>query len=147
MRTVSFQRVVLLTAASGGLWSIIALVLGGALFGRIIWGGVAIAPFVGVAMGFASVKFPSNVVQRSLFSLFSLYVAAALFGVGMGTYDVLVGQSSGVGWRRIPSGVILQAVLATLWGITFTGYLVILWPLTYANHHLLSRVWLRVKSR
>ena len=41
--------------------------------------------------------------------------------------------------HRIPHGVMLQAVLAVLWGLTFTGYFVVLWPLAYLNHSLLGR--------
>jgi hypothetical protein len=109
---------------------------------EIIWGGVAIAPLIGLCMGFASSRFPSTgAVRRALFSLASLYVAAALFGLGMGIYDLITGQNSGEGWQRIPSAVVLQAAVATLWGITLTGYFIVLWPLCHGNHHLLSREW------
>jgi hypothetical protein len=71
-----------------------------------------------------------------LFSLASLYVAAAIFGLGMGVYDLATGR----GGRRA-TGVVLQTVSATLWGLTVPGYFIVLWPLAYANHAFLARVW------
>ena len=109
---------------------------------RVIWGGVILAPFIGFAAGFASALFPAQGrIRKALFSLVSLYVAAAMFGLGMGVYDLVTGQNSGDGWRRIPTAVVLQAAMATLGGLTFTGYFLMLWPLSYANHSMLSRVW------
>lgn len=134
-------RIILLSVASGGVWAAIAVVLGGAMR-PIIWGGVLLAPFIGLAAGFASAVFPSEGrFYKALFSLVSLYTAAAIFGLGMGVYDLLTGQNSGDGWQRIPSAVIVQASMATLWGLTFTGYFIVLWPLAYINHRMLARAW------
>jgi len=140
------RQVILLSAASGTVWAGIAVLLGWPMFSGIVWGGVAVAPLIGVLVGCGAARFPTGLLPRALFSLLSLYVAAALFGAGMGAADLLVGQNSGPGWRTIPSAVILQNVAATLWGITFTGYLFLLWPLSYANHHLLSQAWGAAKS-
>ena len=68
-------------------------------------------------------------------TLLSLYVAAALFGLGVGVYDWLAVDIP----NRIPYAVVVQAVLAFLWGLTFSGYLVLFWPLAYLNHWLLDR--------
>lgn len=134
-------RIIVLSVASGVFWAAIAMVLGRPM-SRVIWGGVVLAPFIGLGAGFASALFPSEGrIRKAMFSLASLYVAAALFGLGMGVYDLLTGQNSGDGWRRIPSAVVIQAAMATLWGLTFTGYFIVLWPLAYANHSMLSRVW------
>jgi hypothetical protein len=134
-------RIIMLSLASGVFWAAVAMVLGRPM-SRVIWGGVVLAPFIGLGAGFASAFFPSaGVVRKAMFSLVSLYVAAALFGLGMGVYDLLTGQNFGDGWRRIPSAVVIQAAMATLWGLTFTGYVIVLWPLPYANHSMLSRAW------
>jgi hypothetical protein len=79
-------------------------------------------------------------LARALLALVSLYVAAAFFGVAIGLYDVLAGVNSGSGHARIPSAVVIQSVLAVLWGLTFTGYVLILWPLAYLNHVFLATV-------
>ena len=69
-------------------------------------------------------------------SLVGLYVAVSLFGLAVGVYDLATGDIE----HRIASAVVIQAVLGVLWGVTFTGYVVILWPLAYLNHILLWRV-------
>jgi len=66
---------------------------------------------------------------------------ALIFGLGMGLYDLLTGANPGKGSHRIPSAVVIQAVIGTLWGLTFTGYFVVLWPLSYMNHEMLSSAW------
>ena len=132
--------IIALSVASGVFWAAVAVVLGRPM-GRLTWGGVILAPFIGLGAGFASAWFPSESrVRRAVFSLASLYLATAVFGLGMGVYDLLTGQNSGTGWR-IPSAVVLQAAMAALWGLTFTGYVIVLWPLSYANHLMLSRAW------
>ncbi|TMQ52315.1 MAG: hypothetical protein E6K74_12485 [Candidatus Eisenbacteria bacterium] len=36
--------------------------------------------------------------------------------------------------RKLPaSAVILQSAVGFLWGLTFMGYIVVLWPLSYLN--------------
>jgi hypothetical protein len=137
----TIHRVVLVSVASGTGWAAVALLLGRPM-AHIIWGGIVLAPLIGLAAGFASRYFPARgIVRRSVFSLASLYVAAALFGVGMGAYDLWTGPNFAQGSQRIPSAVVIQAMLATLWGLTFTGYVFILWPLSYANHSLVSKIW------
>jgi hypothetical protein len=141
IRIGKIPKVVLLSAVFGMVWGAIALMLGASLR-PVIWGGVFLAPFIGVGAGFASVLFPAEGrFRRALFSLVSLYVAAAIFGLGIGVYDLATGQNVGDGWQRIPSAVVLQGAAATLWGLTFTGYFILLWPLSHANHSILSRLW------
>lgn len=140
------RKVVLLSAVSGAVWAAIALLLGWRVFRGTIWGGVAVAPLIGVLAGFGASHFPTGPLPRALFSLLSLYIAAALFGGGIGTAALLVGPNSGPGWQAIPAAVLVQNVVATLWGITITGYLVLLWPLSHVNHHLLSQAWAAAKG-
>jgi hypothetical protein len=132
-------RIIWLSLASGVVWAAIAIGLAGPWL-RSIWGGVLLAPFIGIAAGLASAAFPRDGgLRRALFSLVSLYTAAVIFGVGCGVYDVLTGQHVADGWRRLPSAPVIEAVLATLWGLTFTGAFIVLWPLAYLNHVLLAR--------
>ena len=134
-------RIILLSLASGAVWAGIATVLGEPMH-PIILGGVLLAPFIGLAAGLSSAIFPAEGrLGKALFSLVSLYTAAAIFGLGMGLYDLVTGQNSGDGWRRIPSAVVIQAAIATLWGLTFTGYFIVLWPLAYVNHAILAHAW------
>jgi hypothetical protein len=129
----------LFSLASGCLWALIALTLGYRAFGPSIWGGILAAPLIGLLMGVSSAWFDTRWQGgRALFSLVSLYVAASLFGFAMTLYDLFV---RGIG--PAPSlENLLSGIAATLWGITFTGYFAILWPLAYLNHRLL---WLRLE--
>ena len=104
----------------------------------IIWGGIAVSPLIGLAVG--ALYRPANKLSgpaRVTMSLFTLYVAAALFGLAAGLLDALLGLPGGK--PRQVGEVIYQTIVGTLWGITFTGYVVILWPLAYFNHRLVSR--------
>lgn len=130
-----------LCAASGCAWAIIAWVIGQHLPG-IVWGGIVVAPLIGIAAGaIYRPAYGSHVVARVAMSLLTLYVSTALFGLAVGTFDAVRGLPGG--GSRDTLEVISQGVFATLWGITFTGYVVVLWPLAYLNHRLVGRLaWL-----
>ena len=126
---------ILVYGACGCIWALIANVLAGG----IVWGGMLASPFIGVLVGVLVERLHAlSPPRRVLVSLASLYLAACLFGVAVGVYDLLTGVNAGPGWRRIPSAVVIQSLLGVLWGLTFTGYVLLLWPLSYANHLL---VW------
>jgi hypothetical protein len=132
---------------SGCVWGGIAYLLGGPL-DRLVWGGIVVSPLIGLAVGRAAacLRPSSNPAKlgsrlgsklgRAFVSLAGLYIAASLFGLAVGVYDLATGDSE----HRIASAVVIQSVLGVLWGVTFTGYVVILWPLAYLNHTLLWRL-------
>ena len=72
---------------------------------------------------------------RALHALAALYLAAALFGLAVGVADLVLLDAPG----RRPIAVVLQSVQGVLWGLTFTGYVLLLGPLSYANHALVAR--------
>ncbi len=57
----------------------------------------------------------------------TLYGAATLFGLVLGVGAVF-SKAPGQNME-----VFIEPVLTTLWGITFTGYFVALWPLAYVT--------------
>ena len=125
-----------LSVLSGCVWAVIAYVLSFGAFGSIIVGGLIASPFIGLLVGMLyrpAYKLPK--VDQFFLSLVTLYLAAAVFGLAVGFYDAY--------WRAIPnrmsSEVILQAVISAVMGITFTGLVLLLWPLAFLNHRLLSR--------
>lgn len=126
---------VLLSLASGAVWGLIGYALGSSAFGSAIWGAVLASPLIGVVIGwsFRSIHGLST-TARVFASLLSLYMAVTLFGLAIGLADLARG-----GAHQIAAEVVLQAVPAALWGVTFTGYFLILWPLAYLNHRLLER--------
>jgi hypothetical protein len=115
------------------VWGVIGHVLGTDAFPAAARGGLYASPFIGLIIGLSFKRAGSfHVIGKVLFSLLSLYLAASLFGLAVGMYDALRDIPD-----RIPSAVVIQAVLAYLWGLTFLGWVVILWPLAFLNHTLL----------
>jgi len=123
-----------LSAASGLAWALIAWLVGYRAFGHQIWGGIVIAPLIGILI--ARLSSPLREKPRwvqIVGSLFFLYVAASCFALGMA---ILSPVHAPRGVRM--SALLMQSVLAVLWGLTFGGYALVLWPLSYLNHRL---VW------
>ena len=132
-------------AGMGCAWAIVAVVFGHPI-GWLIWGGILISPLIGIAMGLIAEQFSgwSSLGGRLLVSLLSLYSSAALFGLGVGALDWFTGTNSGDGWRRIPIEVLRGSILGVWWGLTFTGYFLLLWPLSHASHIF---VWTRAGNQ
>jgi hypothetical protein len=129
-------RLVLLSLASGVVWGAIALGLGYSWMQQRVWGGVLVAPLIGLAVGIAARGFDRRPGWlRALHALAALYLAAALFGLAVGVADLVLLDAPG----RRPIAVVLQSVQGVLWGLTFTGYVLLLGPLSYANHALVAR--------
>jgi hypothetical protein len=124
-----------LSALSGCGWGLIAYIIGHAAMGHRIWGGIVAAPLIGVFIGYVSrpIEAESRPVHIVV-SLFHLYLAATCFAVAVAT--------AGLAWlpRHVTFAASLtQDVLNTLWGLTFTGYFLVLWPLSLFNHRLVWR--------
>lgn len=125
-----------LSAIFGAAWGLFAYVLAARFMGRIAWGGVIAAPLIGLAV--ARLYLPAygrSTRVRWFMALVTLYVAVTLFGLGVGIYDALPPVAN-----RLTHAVVLQDVLGSLWGVTVSGYVLFLWPLTYATHWLIGRV-------
>src|ERR1700730_8843103 len=124
-----------LSALSGCGWGLIAYFIGHAAFGHGIWGGIVAAPLIGVLIGHLSksIEAKSRLDQIAV-SLFDLYLAAICFAVATAMFDFVWGP------RHVPlSAVLMQHALGALWGLTFTGYFLVLWPLSFFNHRLVWR--------
>ncbi len=103
-----------------------------------LWGGILISPFIGLLIG--SVHRPTYafpLILRVVLALATLYAAAALFGLIIGVVEEVIETNP----NHVKGASIIEWVLATLWGVTFTGYFLLLWPLAFANHWLLGRAW------
>lgn len=118
------------------VWGAIAYVIGASHVHRPIWGGVIASPAIGVVVGLCFGRlWDGSFGRRVLVALLSLYLAASLFGVGVGVYDAMRDVPGRAGLE-----VVIEWVLAILWGLTVGGWFVVLWPLTYATHRVLSRI-------
>jgi len=128
-------RYLLLALAAGSIWGAIGLAIAGRTLGPPVWGGLVAAPVIGVLVAVAFRGFRGRPpAQRIALSLVSLYLAAGLFALATGLVDALRPIP-----HRIPGAVVIQTVLGVWWGITFTGYLPLLWVLAYLTHALLGR--------
>ena len=131
--SVSLKRT-FLSAVSGGAWGAIAYLLAGHMVGKGIWGGVLVSPVIGILVGLTAARLRNLPAGgRVIVSLVGLYAATLLFGLAVGLGDLATGVNSSEGSQRIPGAVILQSGLGFLWGLTFMGYIVVLWPLSYLN--------------
>ena len=127
-------RCYLLCAVSGLTWDGIAYLL---VLEWIPGIGVTIAvsPLIGLLVGLAhrpTYAFP--LILRVFLALVTLYAATALFGLVMGAVEAVL-----AGPGTIKSARIEEFVGGALWWVTFTGSVLVLWPLGFANHWLLGR--------
>lgn len=133
------KKYFLLATLSGCAWAVIAYVLSYGMFNaNTVIGGMIASPLIGLFIGFVflpAYKLP-KFVQFAL-SLVSLYLAVALFGLGVGLYDAARDVPNRTGTLE----VILQTVIASWFGVTM-GYVLILWPLAFLNHRLLHRAYI-----
>lgn len=122
----------------GLLWGIVGINIGISMFGPIIFGGLALSPIAGLLLAQTVPLFQrSSVIVRIALSVFSVFVGAAIFGLGVGVADLLFGPAG-----RLPWAVVTQAVLAVLWGVLFLNlYLIglLFWPSAYCTYLFLER--------
>jgi hypothetical protein len=134
---VKVARIVVLSALSGCVWALIASFLARSLPGIRV--ALLLSPLIGVVVGLAFRNVPRRgFVGRALVSLIGFYLAVVIFGLVIGIADAMTGPASGPGWRRDPFAVVLQGIIGTLWGVTFTGWILFLWPLAYLNFMLVE---------
>jgi hypothetical protein len=123
---VGIATVLLLDAPSGSL-------------PRIIWayrGGLLIAPLIGVAIGLSSQIFRrAGFRGRAVLAVISLYVAGFLFVLAARETELLGGELRGTQFANL----IAECWNMTVAGLTWSGFALVLAPLAYVNHLLVSR--------
>jgi len=125
-----------LSVVSGCVWGALGYYLSYRVWPNLIWAPVAASPLIGLGMGLLFQRCCSSSLRSRIFlSLVTLMLAVTLFGFAAGIYDAI----RGLGHPRILSAVVIQAVMAAWWGVTFTGYFLILWPLSFFNHTLICK--------
>jgi hypothetical protein len=139
--------VVFLSAWSGVTWGAVGywLVRDTNLAGGAS-AGLMCSPAIGVLIGAMAVRRGHlGVARRGLLALAYLYVAVLLFTVAVSAWAVTVG------WNALPSPLqaggraraFVDSVGAALFGFTASGYALVLWPASFANHML---IWARASG-
>ena len=138
-----------ISVASGCVWALIGL--GVAFIGNqpsitlgeaalTFAGGFIAAPLIGLLMGTVSKPFRHMPVGiRMLVAGASLYVAVLLFVIASGLFSALR-------YGRMPPDFWFNSLGIAWAGLVWTWFFIVLWPLAYANHALLSRLWSRQAS-
>jgi hypothetical protein len=109
--------------------------------GRTFFGGLVAAPLIGLLIGVISRKFVNlGRSSRVAVTLADLYLATWLFLLAAGIVRLLV-EFSGLAQQLAYRALVIDPAIGTLWGLTYTGYFLVLWPLSYANHVLVARAW------
>jgi len=123
---------ILLAACSGLLWGALAhgLEVAHALPIALVAGLT-----VGLLMGFLvkplrDVDWPA----AAALSLLGLYVAVVLFAAAYSVGDLVTSRQSLANWPA----AIAEACWDFAWGLSLSGYVFLLWPLSFANH---TMVW------
>lgn len=121
---------------AGALWGGLALLLAASVLGSAVWPGVLASPVIGATVarlthpGFAR----SAGLWRALWSLASLYGGAMLFALVVAGGELLRRDATGAARLEVA----LQPVLAVLWGLTLSGFVLLLWPLAYLTHRFIE---------
>jgi hypothetical protein len=130
------MRPTVLGAVSGCVWAVIAWVLLDQLEVNSlpIAASLLASPLIGILLSRFSKGFRErSILGRTVVALVTLYFAAALFGSVGGMVDLV----SSLGMRPVVEPITTAWVF--VWGLTFSGYFLVLWPLSYLNHLFVAR--------
>ena len=106
-----------------------------------MWGGIVAAPLIGIAVGYCSRFFTEfGVIGRVVLTVITLYLSGFLFFFCAYTAVTLFGALppyASKSWGE----VLTNSVAVPFWGLTWTGFVLVLGPLAYLNHSLVGRWW------
>jgi hypothetical protein len=144
------KKPLLCSLASGFVWigaaGVIAYAVSAVLttpldVARTYAGGFIAAPVIGLLLGHIARRF-SNLshARRIWVALRDLYLATYLFFLATGVGHVVGGL---IARHQVDTVRFLLTgpVLGTLLGLTYTGFVIVLLPLSYFNHVLLGKAW------
>ena len=116
---------------------------------RTFAGGMVAAPLIGLVMGQISRHFSSySTHRRAAVSLVGLYLSAYLFLLATGVPHLITAVLAGTDLFAVRPGaapvayrlLIQDPLLGSIVGLTLSGYVLVLWPLSYLNHRLVGAV-------
>ena len=109
---------------------------------RTFAGGVVAAPIIGLLVGHISRRFSHlSRSKRFWLALGDLYLATYLFllatNVGYLVRDWIARRHV----EPLQQYLIVGPLLGTIFGLTYTGFVIVLLPLSYFNHVLIGKIW------
>jgi len=137
--------------ASGFVWIGVAILVGYAASPihstpldvvRTFSGGIVAAPVIALLVGYIARRFayPSR-AQRFWLALGDLYLATYLFQLATGVGYVVSGWMMRGHVETVQRLLLVDPLLGTILGLTYTGFVVVLLPLSYFNHVLIGKAW------
>jgi hypothetical protein len=120
---------------AGAPWGLLAYLPGARVSGPLIWPGALASPAIGPAVGrLTQARFDqSQGLWRGVIPLVGVYLGSVLFGLAIGIFNL---SATGLAQSN-PVADVVGSVLSVLWGVTLTGYLLVLWP--WRTLHALCR--------
>jgi hypothetical protein len=111
---------------------------------KALAGGIVAAPAIGLLVGHIARRFSYlSRTQRFGVSLADLYLATYLFLLAIGIGNVVRGWIKPYDLETLQRQLIFDPLLGTIFGLTYTGFVVVLLPLSYFNHVLIGQAWNR----
>lgn len=105
-------------------------------------GGIVAAPVIGLLVGHIARRFSRlSRPQRFGVALADLYLATYLFLLATGVGHVVRGWIARDYVDTLQRQLVVDPVLGTIFGLTYTGFVVVLLPLSYFNHVLIGKAW------
>jgi ribose/xylose/arabinose/galactoside ABC-type transport system permease subunit len=145
---VTLNKPILYSLIAGCLWAVIGLGIAWSVSAvrsspsdvlRSFSGGLAAAPAIGLLVGLLARNFSRHGrTARVVVALANLYLAVWLFLLATSAASLVTGEvARSRGFETLVSGPVLGAFL----GLTYTGFIVVLWPLSYLTHRVIGRAW------
>ena len=107
-------------------------------------GGIVAAPVIGLLVGHIARRFSYlSRPQGFGMALADLYLATYLFLLATGIGHVVRGWIARGYIEPLQRQLVVDPLLGTIFGLTYTGFVVVLLPLSYFNHVLISQTWNR----
>jgi hypothetical protein len=105
-------------------------------------GGIVAAPVIALLIGYIARRFSSlSGSQRIALALADLYFATYLFMLATGAGHVATDLIARGHVKTLQRALVTDPLLATVLGLTYTGFVVVLLPLSYINHVLIGKAW------
>ena len=109
---------------------------------RTFAGGIVAAPVIGLLVGHIARRFSYlSRLQRFWVALGDLYLATYLFLLATGVGHVVRGWIARGYVDTLQRPLVVDPLLGTIIGLTYTGFVLVLLPLSYFNHVLIDKAW------